>query len=262
MNQGDQSADLTERGMQTLAVDISASGIIKAVVLDQDGNPQSGQTSASMPTPGPVEPDAVLSAIAELANGQEAFDRVSVGFPGVVHHGITQTAANLTPSWIGFDLATTLSQHLNKPVRVANGADIQGFGAISRHGVELVITLETGFGSALFVDGKLVSNLELAHHRFRKKQTYEEQLGQVALDEAGEEKWNSRLARAIRSLETLFNYDRLYISGGNAKMITLDLPANVRIVPNVTGLLGGIALWQDNAPELTSETSRRPPEGA
>lgn len=255
MDQGDQAADRPEM-IQTLVVDTAANGIIKAVVLDEAGNSQTGQTCVSVSTAEPVEPDAILRAIAELAKGQGAFDRVSVGFPGVVHHGITQTATNLSSNWVGFALADTLAQHLSKPVRVANGADILGFGAISRHGVELVITLETGFGSALFVDGKLVSNLEIAHHRFRKKQTYEEQLGQVALDEAGEKKWNNRLAKAIHSLETLFNYDRLYISGGNAKVITLDLPANVRIVPNVTGLLGGIALWQDNTPEPTSKSSR------
>lgn len=235
MDQADQST-------RTLAIDIGGSGI-KVIVLDEDGNPQTGR--ARVPTPEPAKPDTVLAAIANLATGQGAFDRVSVGFPGVVRDGVIKTAVNLTPDWVGFDLETTLSQRLHKPVRVANDADIQGFGAISGDGVELVITLGTGFGSALFVSGKLVPNLEVGHHRFRKKQTYEEQLGQAAFDQAGQEKWNNRLAKAISSLQSLFNYDRLYIGGGNTKKITLDLPANVKIVPNVTGLLGGIALWQD-----------------
>ena len=100
-------------------------------------------------------------------------------------------------------------------------------------------------GSALFVDGKLVPNLEAAHHPFRKGQTYEENLGRAALDKAGKKKWRRRVVQAIASLEHLFNYDTLYIGGGNAKKIKVDLPPNVKLVPNVAGLLGGIALWRD-----------------
>jgi polyphosphate glucokinase len=85
----------------------------------------------------------------------------------------------------------------------------------------------------------------MGHHPFRKGETYEEQLGRAAQDKTGLTKWNNRLAKAIATLEHLFNYDFLYIGGGEAKKITIDLPANVKIVPNVTGLLGGIALWRD-----------------
>ena len=187
----------------------------------------------------------MIDAIAQLAAGQGEFHRVSVGFPGVVTGGVTKTAANLDPDWIGFDLATALSERLGKPVRVANDADVQGLAAISGKGVELVITLGTGFGSALFVDGKLVPNLEMGHHRFRKGETYEEQLGRATLDQVGQKKWNERLGKAIASLEHLFNYDYLYIGGGEAKKITINLPPNVKVVPNVNGLLGGIALWRD-----------------
>jgi len=108
-----------------------------------------------------------------------------------------------------------------------------------------VVTLGTGFGSALFVDGHLVPNLEMAHHRFRKTESYEDQLGRAALEKVGKEKWNRRLKKAIDALEHLFNYDQLYIGGGETKNITLKLPSNIEIVPNVLGLLGGIALWQD-----------------
>lgn len=226
----------------TLAVDIGGSGV-KVIVLNKDGTTQTDR--GRVPTPQPPKPEPIMAAIATLAAGQGNFDRVSVGFPGVVQNGIIKTAANLDPEWIDFDLATSLSQKLDKPVRVANDADIQGFGAISGHGVELVITLGTGFGSALFVNGQLVPNLELGHHEFRKGQTYEEQLGSAALDDGGKKKWNYRLEKAIASLEHLFNYDRLYIGGGNTDRIAIDLPPNVKIVPNVTGLLGGIALWRN-----------------
>ncbi|SRR5579883_2146384 len=225
----------------TLAVDIGGSGI-KVMVLDTEGNPITERDRVE--TPRPAKPDAVIAAIVGLATGKE-FDRVSVGFPGVVKAGITQTAVNLDPAWIGFDLGSVLSQRLGKPVRVINDADMQGLGAIAGNGVELVLTLGTGVGGALFLDGKLVPNLEPGHHEFRKGDTYEEQLGNAALETVGKKKWNDRLEKAIAAFEHLFNYDMLYLGGGNAKCINFTLPRNVKIVPNVSGLLGGIALWRE-----------------
>ncbi len=225
----------------TLAVDIGGSGI-KALLLDEAGQPLS--TRGRVETPKPATPKAMIAVIADLAKAKGPFDRVSVGFPGVVRNGVTVTAPNLDQAWQGYKLAASLKRILGKPVRVANDADVQGFGAIAGRGVEVVMTLGTGMGSALFVDGRLVPNLELAHHPFRKGMTYEEQLGNMALKKAGKEKWNSRLDKAIHALDALFNYDVLYIGGGNTKHIAIPLPSNVKIVPNVAGLLGGIALWK------------------
>lgn len=230
------------KSVRTLAVDIGGSGI-KVMVLDEAGEPLTERSRVE--TPQPPKPEPVLEAIAALAAEQGEFDRVSVGFPGVVSNGVTKTAVNLDPDWVGFDLATALKTRLGQPVRVANDADIQGLGAIAGQGVELVVTLGTGFGSALFVDGKLVPNLEAGHHPFRKGETYEQQLGRAALDAVGQKRWNRRLEKAIANLQNLFNCECLYLGGGNAKKITLDLPPTVKIVPNVNGLLGGIALWRD-----------------
>lgn len=230
-----------EAPLQTLAVDIGGSGI-KVMILDEQGNPLTERDRVE--TPNPAIPDAVTRAVIGLAEGKP-FDRVSVGFPGVVRQGVTETAVNLHPDWIGFDLAATLSQQLGKPVRVANDADIQGLGAVSGEGVEMVITLGTGVGSALFLNGKLVPNLELGHHPFRKGETYEQQLGRAALDEVGKRRWNQRLEKAVALLGRIYNYDSLYLGGGNTKKIDIALPANVKIAPNITGLLGGIALWRD-----------------
>jgi len=236
MNQQNES-------IATLSIDIGGSGI-KAMVLNTEGTSLTERNRVA--TPQPAKPEPIIEAIAEIAAKKGNFDRVSVGFPGVVRKGVIATAVNLDPDWINFDLGTTLTEKLAKPVRVANDADIQGLGAISRQGVELVITLGTGFGSALFLDGKLVPNLELGHHCFRKDQTYEQQLGRATLDKIGKRKWNSRLEKAIALLEYAFNYDYLYIGGGNANKITFKLPANVKTVPNVSGILGGIALWQES----------------
>ncbi|MBE9046344.1 ROK family protein [Pleurocapsales cyanobacterium LEGE 10410] len=224
---------------RTLAVDIGGSGI-KVMVLDLVGNPVSDRQR--LKTPQPAKPAVVIDTILTLAKQQE-FERVSVGFPGVVQNGLIKTAVNLDEDWIHYDLATSLTQLLSKPVKVANDADIQGFGAISGKGVELVLTLGTGFGSALFVEGKLVPNLEMGHHPFRKKETYEEQLGRSALEKEGQKKWNARLQKAIVNLDRLFSYDVLYLGGGETKNINFDLPPNAKIIPNITGLLGGIKLW-------------------
>ncbi|QKD82220.1 ROK family protein [Thermoleptolyngbya sichuanensis A183] len=227
--------------LHTLAVDIGGSGI-KVMVLDEAGNPVTERDR--IPTPDPAKPGPMIQGILGLASGK-AFDRVSVGFPGVVRNGITETAANLHPDWIGVDLATVLIEKLQAPVRVINDADMQGLGAIAGTGVEMVITLGTGVGSAMFLNGRLVPNLELGHHEFRKGQTYEQQLGRAAFDEGGKKKWNERLEKAIAQWQRVFNYDYLYLGGGNAKEINFTLPPRAKAVPNIAGLLGGIALWRD-----------------
>ncbi|CDN16914.1 Polyphosphate glucokinase [Richelia intracellularis] len=227
--------------VRTLSVDIGGSGV-KVIVLDAKGNPISKRRR--LETPKPATPLPILNKIAELASNQDEYERVSVGFPGVVRLGKVETAVNLHPDWIGFDLATALSKNFKRPVRVVNDADMQGLGAITGKGIELVVTLGTGFGSALFVDGTLLPNLEMGHHRFRKGESYEEQLGRTVLEKVGQNKWNKRLKKAIASLNHLFNYDYLYIGGGEAKKVTIELPSNVKIIPNLTGLLGGIKLWE------------------
>jgi polyphosphate glucokinase len=225
---------------RTLCIDIGGSGI-KALVVGTDGKPLTERLRVD--TPRPATPKALVKAILGLAKQQGEFDRVSVGFPGVVRKGVVETAFNLHKDWIGVNVDRTLTKELGKPVRAANDADVQGLGAVKGEGVELVITLGTGFGSALFVEGRLVPNVQLGHHAGWNKKTYEEELGQKALKKAGKKKWNRRVRKAIASLAALFNYDRLYIGGGNAGKIDFELPARVKIVSNVEGLLGGLALW-------------------
>src|SRR3989441_13132181 len=206
----------------TLAIDIGGTGI-KAVVLSATGKPLTERSRVK--TPRPATPEAVINTIVELAKQQGEFDRVSVGFPGVVRRGITLNAPNLNGKWEGFRLADALMKKLDVPVRVANDADVQGFGVIAGHGVELVVTLGTGFGSGLFVDGILVPNLELGHHPFQKGKTYEDLLGDAALKKVGKKKWNKRLVRAIQTIDRTFNYDRLYIGGGKAARTPPKTPA-------------------------------------
>jgi len=233
----------------TLAIDIGGSGI-KGILLHETGKPIGERLRIA--TPQPSTPQAVLAGIMELVKGLGNFDRVSVGFPGVIQQGRIKTAPNLDASWPGINLVGELERLLHKPVRAANDADVQGFGAIKGQGVELVITLGTGFGTALFVNGALVPNLEIAHHPFRKGRTYEENLGAAALKKVGKKKWNQRLDEAMALLDRVINYDHLYLGGGNGKKVTIELQPNVTIISNIAGLLGGIALWTNGHIDISS----------
>jgi polyphosphate glucokinase len=226
----------------TLAIDIGGSGL-KMLTLDANGEAVTERQRVATPKKG--TPEAVLEVLDGMIAQQGEFDRISVGFPGVVTSGVVFTAVNLDKSWVGFDLAKALQERTGRPVRVANDADVQGLGVVEGRGVELVLTLGTGMGSALFVNGRLVPNLELAHHPLRKDKTYEDLVGDAALKKIGVERWSRRVRRAIDALEETFNYRLLYLGGGNAEKLDTELPKNVKIVSNLAGLLGGIALWRD-----------------
>ncbi len=234
-------------GIHTLAVDIGGTGV-KTMLLDADGKPMSERLRAK--TPDPSTPKAICDIIAGFGKKLGDFDRVSVGFPGVIKEGVVYTAANLDKRWIHFDLAQNLSRQLGKPVRVANDAVVQGLGAVTGKGVELVITLGTGMGAALYLDGRPIPSLEMGHHPFRHDKTYEDELGRRALAKEGKKKWNKRLGEAIDQLYRLFYYDHLYIGGGNAAKISIKLPDNVSVISNQDGILGGIKLWERDLDEL------------
>ena len=116
----------------TLAIDVGGTGV-KVMLLNAAGKPISDRQRAE--TPRPATPDAVLQVLDSLIRTISGFDRVSVGFPGVVKHGATLTAHNLDSQWIGFDLQKILTRRLKKPVRVANDSAVQGFAAIRGKGV-------------------------------------------------------------------------------------------------------------------------------
>ena len=187
-------------------------------------------------TPKKVTPRQLVGLIAGLIPTLPRFDRVSVGFPGVVRNGVVLTAPNLgTDRFHGFNLARALERRLGKPVRVENDADVQGLAVVKGKGVEMVITLGTGFGSSIFIDGRLGPHLELAHHVFRKDKTYEDELGEAARERDGDQTWQRHVREAIESLRNLTNFDHLYVGGA--------LPRDVSVVSNTAGILGGVRLW-------------------
>lgn len=229
-------------GPRTLCIDIGGTGV-KMLVLDARGKAVTER--ARLLTPHPATPRNVLRTVTRMLGAQGKFDRVSVGFPGVVVDGVTKNAPNLeNDAWRGYDLGAALRKATGRPVRVANDADIQGLGSVAGKGVELMLTLGTGVGAGLYLDGKLVPNLELGHHPWRGGLSYEQRLGRKALKKIGKKKWRKRVRSAAETLDPIFNYRALYLGGGHSKFLRpKDLPANVRIVDNTAGLLGGIKLW-------------------
>jgi polyphosphate glucokinase len=226
---------------RTLSFDIGGTGL-KAALLDAKGRMIS--TRLHVATPHPAPPEAVLRLLCDMARALPQFDRISAGFPGVVRAGHVLTAPHLdTDAWRGFDLAGALEERLGKPARVLNDAEVQGFGVIAGRGLECVLTLGTGFGSALFQDGKLAPHLELGRHPIRGKKTYDDYLGAAALQAKGRKRWNRHVAKAIAIVRALINFDRLYLGGGNATHVDIDLPKDVEIVSNTAGITGGVRLW-------------------
>lgn len=224
----------------TLCIDIGGSHI-KGALVATDGALLTNHERVATPDGKP--PAVIVDTISELVAPFGAFDRVSVGFPGVVRDGVVLTAPNLGSDWRGFRLAKRLEARLGRPVRVANDATVQGLGAISGHGLECTITLGTGMGFALFVDGRPASHLELGQHIARGKRSYDDYVGKAALDRHGAKKWNRRVLRAIDAVRVLTNFELLYIGGGNATVIDFSLPVDVHLVSNETGVTGGVRLW-------------------
>ena len=254
---------MSDTGPITLALDIGGTGL-KAITLDATGKPTAERVREA--TTYPLPPDALIDKLVQMTAKLPAYDRVSAGFPGVVRHGIVLSAPHfvtksgpgskivpaLVADWDHFDLAAALGLRLRKPAKVVNDADLQGAEVISGKGLELVLTLGTGLGSAVYNDGRLTAHLELAHHPFRKGETYNEQVGEAARKRIGDKKWNRRVQLAVQTIRALLLPDRIYIGGGNSMRVTIDLGPDVTLVDNSAGLLGGIKLWNDET--LAAET--------
>jgi polyphosphate glucokinase len=233
---------LPSRAVNILAIDIGGSGL-KASVVDGSGTLLTDRVRIDTPVGSP--PDAIVALLVELVRELPGYEKVAVGFPGMVRDGVVLTAPNLGhDGWQRFPLAQALQEALRHPVRVANDADVQGLAAVRGQGVEMVVTLGTGFGTALYANGRLCPHLEISQQPFRKGETYDEQLGNAARKRIGNTKWRKRVLRAVANLRALTHFDHLWIGGGNADKLGDELPADVSIVDNRAGLAGAAGLWR------------------
>lgn len=224
-----------------LSIDIGGTNI-KACLLSPKGKLLTDFKKT--PTPKNSTPAEVLKAIKALTADFKSFTKISIGFPGYVKEGIVQTAPNLAENkWANVDLAQQVSNLFGKPVRLINDADQQGLGIVSGKGFEIVFTLGTGFGTALLFDGELLPHLELSHLPINKTDDYDDFIGDRGFHKVGKKKWNKRLKYLIEIYKTVFNYDKLYIGGGNSNEINFELDKNIKLVSNKDGIKGGAKLW-------------------
>jgi polyphosphate glucokinase len=225
----------------TLGIDVGGS-FIKASVLDAEGR-QLEQEKVE-PTPRPATPEVLLPALVAVAEGLD-FDRVSLGFPGVVVDGVTKTAPNLDEGWTDHPLSARLAEALARPVRVCNDADLAGLGVAEGRGVEMILTFGTGMGSAILLDGRLVPNLELGHHPFRDGLSYEEYSDDATLKRIGAPAWCDRVMEIVALTRRIWNYRRIYLGGGNARLLDKKTIApDAIVVDNRAAILGAIKLWE------------------
>lgn len=245
----------TIKRLDTLAIDVGGTGL-KASVLDEAG--KMTHERVRVDTPYPLSPDKLVTVLVGLVRPLPAFDRVSVGFPGMVRGGHILSAPHfvspegpggtptkkLSDAWAKHNLQAALSHAFGKPCRVANDADLQGAAVVEGHDFELVVTLGTGVGTASFYQGKLLPHFEFAHHPFRKGESYNEALGEAARLRIGPEKWQKRVVRAVEVLRALTFFDHCYVGGGNSARVEVDLGHDVTLVDNNAGILGGIKLWE------------------
>jgi polyphosphate glucokinase len=238
----------------TLAIDIGGSGI-KASVINKDGDMVCERIR--METPYPSHPSGFSQVVADFVKVLPKAQRASVGFPGLVRNGIVVMVPSLSrlvkdgpkdpemiKAWKNFDLQTPLGAALAIPTKVANDADIQGAAVIKGEGLEFVMTLGTGVGTALFQNGILLPHLELGHAPFRQSEEFEEQIGNAARERIGVERWTRRVIKAIAKYDQFLFYDHCYVGGGNAKHIKgLDLGPKVTRVSNKAGIVGGSRIW-------------------
>lgn len=242
---------MIEAPQKILTIDIGGSNI-KATVLNGDGD--FVQDYQKLPTPDPATPGKVMDVIRQLADNFSGFDNISVGFPGFIKNGIVKTAPNLgTLEWAEFNLEKNLELLLGKPVLAINDADLQALALVAGKGVEMVITLGTGFGSAILNNGVLIPHLEIAHHPVTKNKDYDEYIGEEELIRIGKKTWNKRMQRVIEILKVVVNYDTLYISGGNADKLNFKLDKNIIIIGNRDGIKGGATLWKQKIKEMNSQ---------
>jgi polyphosphate glucokinase len=237
--------------MEILGIDIGGSGVKGAPVDVQAG--EFTRDRLRVPTPDPATPDPVAEVVAEIVRHFAWDGPVGVTFPGVVVDGVVRTAANLVDDWVGLRAGELFGEKAGVPVTLLNDADAAGvaelsFGAGRGHvGTVLVVTLGTGIGSALFVDGTLVPNTELGHIEIDGKDAEERASANAReVHDWSWHKWAGHVETYLRRVEDLIQPSLIIIGGGVSRKADRFLPelerVRAKVVPaklhNAAGIVG------------------------
>ena len=242
--------------MTLLGIDIGGTGI-KGAPVDVETGQLVGERFR-IDTPRPALPNAVADVVERIAEHFNYRGPAGVTFPAVVKHGVTYTAANVDRSWIGTNAGELFSQHVGGPVTVVNDADAAGVAEIrfgagkDRKGVIILLTLGTGIGSAVFLDGKLLPNSEFGHLMIRGKEAEKRASEKVREQkQLSWQQWAERLSEFLNELEKLFSPDLFIMGGGISKKAEKFFPylktqTEVIVVPaqmrNEAGIIGAAYL--------------------
>lgn len=213
-------------------------------------------------TPYPLPPQLLVDTISGLADELPEADRVTVGMPGMIRHGVviatphyvtkdgprSRAIPALVKEWKNFDMRTAIEEELDLPALVLNDAEVAGAGVITGMGLEMIITLGTGLGNAVFDAGRLAPHVEISQGPIRWGLTYDDYIGEHERLRLGDSHWSRRVRRVVESLRPMYLWDRLYLGGGNGVRITPGhrehLGDDVVIVPNDAGIRGGVRSWE------------------
>jgi polyphosphate glucokinase len=222
---------------ERLTLSVDCGGLfLKSCVLDESGTMHS--KPGRIETPYPLSPERFIETI-----------KVVISTPHYMTKSGPRTRIDpeLQEQWSGFDMQSALLKKLAMPTRVLNDAEVHGAGIISGSGYEVVITLGTGLGFAIFYGGSLSPHIEFSHAPVRRATTYDTWIGEHERRRLGNAFWSRRIRAMVDELRPVFMWDRLYIGGGNARCIRqtdLDrMGDEVVIVPNAAGVAGGVRAW-------------------
>jgi polyphosphate glucokinase len=243
--------------MTIMGIDVGGSGI-KGVPVNTDTGEFDGERFR-LPTPDEAKPEDMAETVAEIVRHFDWKGPVGMGFPAVVRNGVVYTAANIHKSWIETDAAKMFGERTGCPFYVLNDADAAGIAEMKfgigrgfAKGVVMMITIGTGLGTAMFVDGKLVPNLELGHIEIRGKDA-EARASDAARQnkDMSWEEWGGKFNEYLSRLEALFWPDIFILGGGTSKQFEKFEPylhLRTKVVPaellNQAGIIGA-ALYAD-----------------
>lgn len=218
---------------------------MKVLVIDVGGTHvkvmASGHKNELKIDSGPKMTAADMARAVRKATAGWEYSAVSIGYPGPVVHGRPLAEPyNLGGGWVKFNFERAFGCH----VKLVNDAVMQALGSYEG-GRMLFLGLGTGLGSAMIVDG-ILEPMELAHLPYKKGRTYEDYVGERALERLGKKKWRREVAEVIERLKAALEPDYVVLGGGNARLVK-KLPPDVRLGDNRNAFRGGFRLWQDRS---------------
>lgn len=235
--------------MKALGIDVGGSGV-KAAPVDLATGERTAKRKR-IPTPQPSTPEAVYEVIEQIVDHFSWKKAIGCTLPCVVRDGVAITAANIDESWIGRDVCAELTTRLGRDVAVLNDADAAGIAEVALGaargltGTVIVLTLGTGIGSAILIDGHLMKNTELGHLEFKGDDAEHYAAARLVDEGLGQDQWALRLNEYLQYIERVLDPDEIILGGGiskNFEQYSGSLHTRARVTParfrNRAGIVG------------------------